>query len=239
MDNVSKGHKAMKVTLLIPTLNEIDGVREIMPRVKKDWVDEIIVIDGNSTDGTHEYFTERGFNVINQRSAGAVAAWWEGFEAASGEVIILFSPDNNSIPELIPSLIEKMKEGYDMVIASRYYGGAKSDDDNLLTAFGNFIFTKAINLIFKGNYTDTLVMYRAFKKELLTKLKFDKNKDPLFEIPLSIRCLKHKLKITEIPGDEPLRIGGRISRAHPGILGRLRGGSLMLYCLIKEIFIWD
>jgi len=227
----------MKVTLLIPTLNEIEGVKTIMPRIRKEWVDEILIIDGNSTDGTREYLREQGFNVITQRSSGTVGAWWDGFEAATGDVLILFSPDNNSIPELIPLLIEKMKEGYDMAVASRYKDNARSYDDNLLTAFGNFMFTKMINLFFNGEYTDALVMYRAFRKEILAKLKLNKARDRLFEIPLSIRCLKQKLKVIEIPGDEPVRIGGRVSRAHPGLLGRLRGGMLMLYCIVKEIFV--
>lgn len=226
----------MKVTLFIPTLNEIEGVKLIMPRIKKDWVDEIVIIDGNSTDGTREYLENLGFAVINQKLPGALAAWWEGFEKATGEVIIPFSPDNNSIPELIPKLIDKMKQGYDMVIASRYKSGAKSYDDNLLTAFGNFIFTRIINLLFRARYTDTLVMYRAFKKELLTRLQLNNNKDSVFEALLCIRCAKQKLKVTEIPADEPPRIGGKSSRAHPRTFDRIREGMHILCCIIKEFF---
>ena len=51
----------MKVTLLIPTLNEIQGMKEIMPRIKKEWVDQIIIIDGDSTDGTLEYAKENNW----------------------------------------------------------------------------------------------------------------------------------------------------------------------------------
>ena len=140
----------MRITLFIPVLNEISGVKSIMPRVKKDWVDEIIVVDGNSTDGTSEYFESLGFKVLKQQNLehGAIGAWWEGFEAATGDIIIPFSPDGNSIPEAIPQLISKINEGYDMVIASRYKGDAHSDDDTLMTAFGNKIFTKMINILF-------------------------------------------------------------------------------------------
>ena len=71
----------MKVTLFIPVLNEIDAVKVIMPRIKQEWVDEIIIIDGHSTDGTREYLVANGFTVIDQKKPGTINAWWEGFEA--------------------------------------------------------------------------------------------------------------------------------------------------------------
>ena len=225
----------MKTTLLIPTLNEVEGAKVIMPRIKREWVDEIIIIDGHSTDGTREYFEDHGYTVMTQKAPGPVNAWWEGFQAARGDIIIPFSPDNNSIPEKIPELIDKMKEGYDMVIVSRYKDGAKSYDDNWFTGFGNFMATRIINILFGGRYTDALVMYRAFKKELLSKLELDRDKDSIFEVSLSIRCARRGLKTSEIGGDEPRRIGGADSRAHPGIFGRLRGAFSILQCVIKEL----
>ena len=98
----------MKVTLFIPTLNEIEGIKEIMPRIQKDWVDEIIIVDGHSTDGTPEYLEAAGYHVIRQKSRGIGGAYFEALEVATGDIIIPFSPDNNSIPEAIPALIEKM-----------------------------------------------------------------------------------------------------------------------------------
>lgn len=230
----------MKTTLFIPVFNEIEGLKAIMPRIKREWVDEIIVVDGHSTDGTREYLESRGYKVITQRKPGITAAWWEGFEAATGNIIIPFSPDNNSVPEVIPLLVKKIKEGnYDMVIASRYANGAKSEDDTLLTALANFILTKIINILFGGHYTDALGMYKAFRKELLRSLRLDQYKEDIFEVLLSIRAAKYKLKIAEIPGDEPARIGkDKDSRAWPGLKGRIRGGMLMLKLIIRELFFW-
>lgn len=235
----------MKFTLFIPTLNEIEGVRAIMPRIKKEWVDEIVIVDGHSTDGTKEYFENMGHKVISQKLSGTLGAWQEGFQAATGDVIILFSPDGNSIPEKIPELVEKMKDGYDLVIVSRYKDGAKSEDDDWLSALANFSFNKIINFLFKANYTDSLVMYRAFKKNILNKLdfnqdtgkKFNKYNCGLYEILMSIRCAKTKLKIAEISGDEPSRLDGtKDSRAHPGKFIKMYNGLLMLYNIFKEYF---
>ncbi len=235
----------MKFTLFIPTLNEISGVKAIMPRIKKEWVDEIIIVDGHSTDGTKEYFESSGYKVISQKLPGTSGAWQEGFEAAMGDVIILFSPDGNSIPEKIPELTAKIKENYDMVIVSRYRDGAKSEDDDWLSALANFVFNKIINFLFKADYTDALVMYRAFKKDILNELdfnqstgkKFNKYNCGLYEILMSIRCAKAKMKVGEISGNEPARLDGtKDSRAHPGKLIKMYNGLLMLYYILREYF---
>ncbi|MBL7047349.1 MAG: glycosyltransferase, partial [Candidatus Marinimicrobia bacterium] len=127
----------MKVTLLIFTWDEIDGMRAIMPQIKKEWYDQLIIVDGGSTDGTIEYAKEHGYYLFVQKERGAGAAFIEAMEKVTGDVVITFSPDGNSDPERIPPLIEKMKEGYDIVIVSRYLNGAKSYDDDIVTAFGN------------------------------------------------------------------------------------------------------
>ena len=184
----------MKTTLFIPTLNEIDGVKVIMPQVKREWVDEIIFLDGNSTDGTADWLRGQGYRVIPQQSKGLALAYWECFDAMAGDVIIVFTPDGNSIPEIIPALVEKMKEGYDLVIASRYLGRAKSQDDDLITGFGNWMFTRMMNLLFGTKYTDVCVSYRAFKMSLVRSLDLTRSRHPLLEQELMIRAFKHGLR---------------------------------------------
>lgn len=237
----------MKISLIIPVRNEIEGVKVIMPQIKKGWVDEIIIIDGNSTDGTREWLIEQSYKVIPQKIIGGMYGWWEGFMAATGDVWIIFSPDGNSVPEAIPQLIDKMKEGYDMVIASRYYGEAKSEDDDVGSAIGNLLFTKLINLLFRSRYTDSLVMYRALRSDFLKKIDFNeqtglrfnqKRKVPLFEIICSIRAAKKHLKVAEIPADEPKRIGSEKSEAHPGSLGKYISAFVFLAHIIYEFIIW-
>jgi hypothetical protein len=71
---------------------------------------------------------------------------------AKGDVVVEFNPDGNSIPALIPVLINKIKEGYDMVIVSRYIEGAKSADDGIITCLGNWLFTRTINIFWGKGY---------------------------------------------------------------------------------------
>jgi hypothetical protein len=98
-----------------------------------------------------------------------------------------------------------------------------------------------INLFFRGKYTDAMVIYRAYKKELISKLDLDKDSkyefvEKLFhtriswEPLLSMLCAKRKLKYTEIPGDEPPRIGGERK------LQVLRWGAAYLAQAFIELF---
>lgn len=233
----------MKVTLLIPTLNEEHGMRTVMPKVKKAWVDQILVVDGNSKDKTVEMARQMGYDVVLQKTPGIRGAYMDALPSVKGDVILTFSPDGNSIPELIPECINKIKEGYDMVIVSRYAQGAKSYDDDAVTGFGNKLFTTFINIFHGAKYTDAMVIYRAYKVSLISKLDLDKDKsfeteERLFntkiswEPLLSIRAAKRNLQVAEIPGDEPAREGGERK------LQVLKWGAAYMYEVFREIFYW-
>ena len=233
----------MKVTLVVPVLNEIDGIKQIMPLIKPEWVDQLLFIDGQSSDGTLEYLKEKGFPYVVQKKKGMRHAYTEALSLMKGDVILTFSPDGNSIPELIPACIEKMKEGYDMVIVSRYKDQARSQDDDFLTGIGNWCFTKLIGLCHRFPYTDAMVIYRAYKKSLIHELDLDKDnsyekEERLFktviswEPLLSIRCAKRRLKVADIPGDEPAREGGERK------LQVWRRGAAYMFQVLREVFIW-
>jgi len=233
----------MKVTLLIPTLNEIDGMKTIMPRIKSEWYDQLLIVDGQSTDGTIEFVKEKGWELVIQQQKGMRHAYREALPHVRGDVILTFSPDGNSIPELIPACLEKMKEGADMVIVSRYAQGAKSYDDDPVTAFGNKLFTTMINLCHRGHYTDAMVIYRAYKTQLIHNLELNEDAgytlaEKLFstniswEPLLSIRAAKRRLNVVDIPGDEPAREGGERK------LQVMRWGAAYMFQVFREIFIW-
>lgn len=198
----------MTVSLVIFTLNEIDGMRAIMPQIRREWYDQLVIVDGGSTDGTIEYAKENGYYLFVQNKKGAGAAFFEALEKVTGDITVIFSPDGNSLASKIPELVVKAKEGYDLVIASRYLDGAKSYDDDFITAFGNWMFTSLVNFLFRAKYTDVLVMYRAFRTEAIRKLNIDTT-TPSWGTMMLLRAKKNNLKITEIPGDEPSRIGGK------------------------------
>jgi hypothetical protein len=129
------------------------------------------------------------------------------------------------------------------VIGSRYLGDAKSDDDDIVTAFGNWLFTKTVNILYKASYTDVMVIYRAFRKELIYNLDLDKEESYLlpeklfgtiisWEPLMSVRAAKAKKRIAEIPVDEPERIGGERK------LQILRWGAAYYFQFWRELWFW-
>lgn len=68
----------MKITLLIFTYNEIDGMKEIMPQIKPEWCDELLIVDGGSKDGTYEYAKSKGYNIFIQKEKGLGPAFFGG-----------------------------------------------------------------------------------------------------------------------------------------------------------------
>lgn len=202
-------------------------MKTVMPRIKREWYDQLIIVDGGSTDGTIDYAKANGYYIFAQKEKGPGAAFNEAMEKVTADIAIIFSPDGNSVPEKIPELIQKMDEGYDLAIVSRYREGAKSYDDDFITSFGNRMFTALINLLFKVSYTDVLVMYRGFKTEAIRNLKIN-TRTPSWGTLMLLRATKEKLKICEIPGDEPPRIGGK-RKMRP-----LVNGLCELFMIFKE-----
>lgn len=201
--------KKPSITLLIPTHNEIDGLRLILPRIDRLLFDDIFIIDGNSTDGTAEYAMSQGLRVATQLRKGLAAAVEDAISTIDTDYVIEFSPDNNCIPEQLSEIVAKIREGYDIVVVSRYLPPAKSEDDNFITAFGNKMFTLAIRCLGKFPVTDSLTIYRGFRTDIINKYDFRKYLiGPVFEPLVSAMGNLQGLSYCEIPGDEPKRIGG-------------------------------
>lgn len=207
------------VTLLVLTLNEIQGMKVIMPRIDRNWIDQIIVVDGGSTDGTVEWARQHGYEVCVQSRKGIRFAYFEVFPLVRGDFIVTFSPDGNCPAEAIPALVAELRKGYDLVIGSRYLPGAGSDDDDALTSFGNWLFTRTVNLLYRARYTDVMVIMRGYRKAIVEEL--DLLNDKAYELPerifgtvisweplMSVRAAKAGMKIHEIPVPEPTRIAG-------------------------------
>lgn len=195
-----------KATLIGCTLNEIEAVQVVLPELR-DYPVEILVMDGGSTDGTVEWCRENGFRVIHQEG-GYGRAIRAGVEAASHDIIIEFPPDGNSLANRIPALIDKIESGYDFVIVSRYHDGAQSHDDDFMTAIGNRMFTFMTNVLFGTDYSDVLVGYRGYRKEVFESLEWDAM-GLSWPLQTAVRFSQVPgVRITDIGGDEPDRIGG-------------------------------
>lgn len=223
----------MKSTLVILTLNEIEGIKAIYKKIPVFSVDEVLVVDGGSIDGTVEFFKKQGLKVIIQTLKGRGEAFRVARKEAKGDYLIFFSPDGNEDPDDIPRLIKKLEEGNDMVIASRFMKGSRNEEDDILfpwRAWANRAFTFLANILWnrKQYITDTINGYRATTKDAFDKMKIDA---PGFviEYQMSIRSMRLGLKVCEIPTYEGERIGGE-SKAKS-----ICTGLIFLRFLIREI----
>lgn len=209
MNGIKKMQKA-KGTLVLLTLNEIEGLKKIFDKIPIEHIEEVFAVDGGSKDGTLEFYKENKIKVFLQGKKGRGEAFRIAIGESKNENLVFFSPDGNENPEDILNLFNCLDEGYDMVIASRFMKGSRCDEDDKLIKirkFGNKTFTRIANILFNGDLTDSINGFRGIKKEAFEKINPDAHHFGI-EFQISIRALKNKMKIKEIPTIEKERIGG-------------------------------
>ncbi len=222
----------INATLVLLSFNEIEGLKAIYDKIPINRVKEVFAIDPGSTDGTLKFYQDKGMKFIIQEKRGRAEAFRMGVKEAKNEHVVFFSVDGNENPEDIEKLVSCLEEGNDMAIASRFMPQAKADDSEEtvpIRSFGNKMFTAAANMIWGGNLTDSINGFRAVKKQKFSELNPDTEGFGI-EYQMSIRALKKKHKIKEIPTIENDRIGGA-STAHT-----FKTGWLFVTLIAKELF---
>jgi len=197
-----------KVSVIIPALNEVGSIGQVLNDIPKDRVDEILVADGGSKDGTAELVTKMGYRIITQEKKGYGAAIMSGINHAKGDVVVVINADGSMNPKDIPSLVDKISEGYDMVLASRYLPGAGSEDDTILHYIGNKIFTFMCNALYGLKISDVLYFFIAARKEIFEKIR-PTSCNAGFCVEVPIRARKAGFKIGELASFEKKRTAGK------------------------------
>lgn len=208
------GTQRRTIALLLPTLNELNGLKATVPFIDRSLVDEIIVVDGGSRDGTIEYALDMGLTVVSQLRPGLHFAIYDIVHVVDCNCVIEFSPDGNCKVDQLPELVAKLHEGYDMVVVSRYLEHAVSEDDHAISAFGNWLFSRLMRPLAGFPITDALNIYRGYSRQIILDPDFEfYMKGPVLEPLVTGMCALRDLNVAEIPGDEPLRIGGSTKRS--------------------------
>ena len=197
-----------RVTFVVPTLNEAKNLPWLLPRIP-EWVHEVIIVDGRSTDDTVAVARRlrEDVKIVMEPRRGKGAALQAGFRAATGDIIVMIDADGSMIPEEAIVFISALMAGADLVKGSRFLQGAGTDDMSLFRMLGNWGLTQAVRLLYGGVFSDLCYGYMAFWAVHVPTLNCDCDG---FEIEtlINVRALKNRLKIVEVASFEAPRISG-------------------------------
>jgi glycosyltransferase involved in cell wall biosynthesis len=159
---------------------------------------EVIVADNGSTDRSVEIALSKGARVVHVAQKGYGNALRGGIEAARGRIIVIGDADDSYDFLEAPKLVAKIKEGYDLVVGSRFKGRILPGAMPWTSKIGNPIMTFTLNLLFKVNTSDSQSGMRAFTKEAYRKMQLQAT-GMEFASEMLIKAGKAKLKIAEVP----------------------------------------
>jgi glycosyltransferase involved in cell wall biosynthesis len=197
-----------RVSVVIPTLNEAENLPHVLPRIP-EWVDEVILVDGHSTDGTPEIAQRLwpGIRVVPQHGKGKGAALRTGFSLAEGDIIVMLDADGSTDPAEIPAFVGALLAGADYAKGSRFAHGGGTLDMPGYRKMGNQFFVRLVRLLFGGRYSDLCYGYNAFWRSLVPLLCLDGNGFEI-ETMMNVRALRTGLKVVEVPSVESKRVYG-------------------------------
>lgn len=216
------------VSVVVPAKNEAANLPHVLGALP-DGLHEVILVDGNSDDGTVEVARSLlpSIHVVSQRGRGKGDALAAGFAAATGDVIVALDADGSTDPGEIPRLVAALEAGADYVKGSRYLAGGGSEDLTLVRSLGNRALALAVNVLFGTRYTDLCYGYFGFWRRHTGRLGLDCDG---FEVEtlLNIRAARARLRVVEVASFERTRIHGESN------LNVVRDGTRILHTIVSE-----
>lgn len=210
-----------RVSVVIPARNEARNLEIILPKLPP--VYEVILVDGNSVDDTIAAAQRvmPDIRVVHQTRKGKGNALARGFEAVTGDIVVMFDADCSADPDEIPRFVQALVDGADVAKGTRYSLGGGSDDITIVRNMGNRGLNMLCNVILGTRYSDLCYGYNAFWADVLPEIGLLSSELPKpadgsmlwgdgFEIETVLTCRwsAAELAITEVPSHEKLRVHG-------------------------------
>ncbi|MGA9374755.1 MAG: glycosyltransferase family 2 protein [Mycobacterium sp.] len=226
-----------KVSVVIPAMNEEKNLPHVAVRMPTD-IDEIVFVDGNSVDNTmavaRQLWPEA--TLITQTRKGKGNALACGFEAATGDIIVMIDADGSTDPLEIPQFVTALTAGADFAKGSRFIQGGGSADITKFRRLGNRGLNAIVNVLFATRYTDLCYGYNAFSRKCLAAMRLPDTAHTEhqwgdgFEIEtlINVRVAASDLRIAEVCSYEASRIHGESN------LNAVRDGIRVLRTIRRE-----
>ena len=217
----------MKTVAIIPALNEAIGLAKVLSEIPAGWIDEVIVVDGGSTDGTPEVARRHGARLVVQPKRGYGLACATGAAAASdAEAIVFLDADGSDAPADLPALVEPVRAGRaDLVLGSRLAGSIARGAMPPHQRFGNRLAGFLIRRLYGVPLTD-LSPFRCVRADALRALDM---REMTYGWPteMIVKAIRHGYRVVEVPVRYRPRAGGRSK-----ISGTVRGTLLAAYFIL-------
>jgi hypothetical protein len=219
---------AVRVSVVLPTLNEAANLPYVFERMPRE-AHEVILVDGHSPDGTVETAQQLwpGLVTINQSGRGKGNALACGFWAATGDVVVWLDADGSTDPAHIRRFVAALLAGADFAKGSRFIAGAGSADITRLRRAGNTALTKLVNRLWGTYFTDITYGYNAFWRHHLPQIS-PPSEGFEGEIGTYIRAARAGLRVHDVPSFEHDRRHGTSN------LNARRDGIRVLRTIIAE-----
>lgn len=219
-----------RVSVIVPTLNEAENLPHVFAELPRG-LHEVIVVDGFSTDDTVEVARRLrpDIKIIEQEKRGKGDALRCGFEAATGDILVMLDADGSADPAEIPAFVRELLRGSDFAKGTRFHPEGGSSDITPLRSAGNRVLSGTVNLLFGTAYSDLCYGYNAFWRHCLPTMNVDCTG---FEVEtlINIRIARAGLKVGEVPSFERDRIHGQSN------LNTFRDGGRVLKTILRERF---
>jgi len=235
MSSPSPGAKVVRVSVVIPALNEEDSISDVVRAVPRELAGEIIVVDNGSTDRTAERAAASGARVVHEPRQGYGRACRAGARAASpqSDVVVFLDGDGSDAPDLMPRLLAPIAAGtHDFVIGSRTRGQREAGSMNLAQSLSGRMAGLILGVLYGVRFTD-MCPFRAIRREALEKLGM-REETYGWNLEMQIRAARAGLRILEVPVDHRRRAGGK-SKVSGTVSGTIRAGTRILFTLFRVV----